>query len=155
MQKQTTNAQPRILIAYYDCHTRQLFVDQLEQAGYSVMTASNGAEALEYLRQFSVDVLIVDLFIDDMFGDALIAHVRHEALILLRRIIIMLDLAEDGSSSSVMEIEGISFRAWEQPGYAKPPPVNFDGTQSNVMLFKPCDPRLIVRAVERTLQLPL
>ena len=57
--------------------TRVLRV-QLENAGYEVMTASNGEEAMERLRKRSVDVLVTDLNMPRMAGRDLCESVHRE-----------------------------------------------------------------------------
>lgn len=48
----------------------------LEQAGHSVTEAGNGAEALECLETASVDVVLTDLVMPGMRGDALAAEIK-------------------------------------------------------------------------------
>jgi signal transduction histidine kinase len=48
----------------------------LEHEGHRVVTAENGAQALELLQREPVQVLVVDYFMPVMNGEELIAHVR-------------------------------------------------------------------------------
>lgn len=48
----------------------------LERAGYEVRTAASGADALEAARSDPPDALLLDLFLDDMDGDALLGRLR-------------------------------------------------------------------------------
>jgi CheY-like chemotaxis protein len=48
-------------------------------AGVHVCTASNGAEALEQVRQQTPQLLLVDLHLPDTDGPALLQALRHEA----------------------------------------------------------------------------
>lgn len=48
----------------------------LRRAGYTVLTAPNGEEALAWLSQHALDAMIVDLAMPGMDGLTLLRHVR-------------------------------------------------------------------------------
>lgn len=58
----------RILVIDDDKHTRRLFQAVLENANYSVLTACNGAEALEIMDQEHVDLAVLDVMMPEMDG---------------------------------------------------------------------------------------
>jgi CheY-like chemotaxis protein len=68
-----------IFLAEDDTDVRENFEDALEDAGYLVLSARSGLEALARMRGFSNRaVAIVDLNMPDMNGIELIAQMRSE-----------------------------------------------------------------------------
>ncbi|HIE52237.1 MAG TPA: response regulator transcription factor [Armatimonadetes bacterium] len=68
----------RILVVDDDEHVLKVCRDVLATAGYTVVTASNGREALERLRRESFDLAIVDLMMPVMNGYELLRALREE-----------------------------------------------------------------------------
>ncbi len=66
----------RILIVEDDVELRQLFARVLEKNGYRVETAENGKEALVLLGQGYVDLIISDVMMPEMDGNALVRALR-------------------------------------------------------------------------------
>lgn len=58
----------KILVVDDDKHTRMLFKAVLESAGYTVMTAENGMDALEKMEQEHTDLIVLDIMMPDMDG---------------------------------------------------------------------------------------
>ena len=69
---------PRILVADDDAATRAWLHDALESAGYNVIEAANGKEAMRSLQQASVDLCITDLAMPEQEGIETIRLLRHE-----------------------------------------------------------------------------
>ena len=60
---------------------RELMASYLEDAGYAVDQAGNGAEALERLRRVTPDVIVLDLLMPIMGGREVVSALRsHPAL---------------------------------------------------------------------------
>jgi two-component system chemotaxis response regulator CheY len=55
---------------------RQMIGVTLRGAGYQVVEAADGVEALEYARKHSVDVVLADVNMPNMDGIMLVAHLR-------------------------------------------------------------------------------
>lgn len=70
----------RILLADDDPHVRRLFAGQLRSAGYRVIEAQSGLEALSLLRglPFQLLVLDLDLKLPDIDGFEVLKIVRSE-----------------------------------------------------------------------------
>ncbi len=68
----------RVLIVDDEPFILETARDLLEEAGYDVLTASNGREALDFFTSGAppVDVLLTDLMMPEMDGIALIRHLR-------------------------------------------------------------------------------
>ncbi len=64
-----------ILIADDDDSLRRVLEFQLEEAGYSVVTAENGAQALEFFSAQDIDCVITDWRMPNMSGSELLRRV--------------------------------------------------------------------------------
>jgi CheY-like chemotaxis protein len=72
-----------ILVADDERALRMLLVRVLTQAGYTVVAARHGVEALELARQVFPHLIILDLRMPRMSGLEVLAHVRHIPVIVL------------------------------------------------------------------------
>ena len=66
----------RILVVDDEPMLRGLCVTLLASWGYLVIEASDGQEALEKLREYPVDVVLLDMNMPRLRGDALLARLR-------------------------------------------------------------------------------
>jgi CheY-like chemotaxis protein len=58
----------KILIAEDEAELRLMLKTSMEHAGYEVVTASNGLEALDRIRSDTPDVVLLDVLMPDMDG---------------------------------------------------------------------------------------
>lgn len=65
-----------ILVCDDDKHTRILLKAILENAGYTVLTASDGNEALKVLSREHIDLVVLDVMMPNMDGYEFTAQVR-------------------------------------------------------------------------------
>ena len=70
----------RILIVEDDVELRQLFALVLEKNGYQVVAAEDGAEALKILGRGYVDLIISDVMMPVMDGNALVRALREDGV---------------------------------------------------------------------------
>jgi CheY-like chemotaxis protein len=66
----------RVLVAEDDDHLRDALQELLSGAGYTVVTAEDGLEALDWLSRMSMDLLIVDILMPRLSGHELIKRLR-------------------------------------------------------------------------------
>ncbi len=66
----------RLLIAEDDLFSAEMMKDFLEIKGYEVSTASNGREALDLFEKEPFPVIITDIEMPEMDGNALISHLK-------------------------------------------------------------------------------
>jgi CheY-like chemotaxis protein len=66
-----------VLVVEDDAGTRDLLQTILEEAGYAVRTAHDGAEALERIREAPPAVILLDLFMPVLNGWAFLAAYEH------------------------------------------------------------------------------
>ena len=67
-----------ILLAEDEEASRLLYTEELEEAGFNVLTAANGLQALGILEDVKVDLLMTDIKMPDMHALELIPRVREE-----------------------------------------------------------------------------
>jgi len=65
-----------VLICEDDKHIRRLFRDTLEKEGYTILEAADGSKALEILEKHQIDLLITDVMMPHMDGNALTRALR-------------------------------------------------------------------------------
>jgi two-component system cell cycle response regulator DivK len=70
----------KILIADDKPTGRELVRTVLENAGYAVVEASDGSEALKMARESSPDLIILDLHMPNIDGFGVIEQLRRDAL---------------------------------------------------------------------------
>ena len=66
----------RILVVEDDDVLRDILAEALREDGYSVELAEDGQTALELARSWQPDLLILDLMMPNMDGEALASHIR-------------------------------------------------------------------------------
>ncbi|HXJ79852.1 MAG TPA: response regulator [Candidatus Methylomirabilis sp.] len=75
----TANATKQVLIAEDDDHMREALQEMLSEAGYRVIAAEDGLEALDWLSRVSVDLVIVDILMPGLGGPELIRRLRESS----------------------------------------------------------------------------
>ncbi len=73
-----SNKQKTILLADDDVNLRRVLEFQLTEAGYKVLTAQDGAEALDVFREDDFDCVITDLRMPKMSGLELLEKIKAE-----------------------------------------------------------------------------
>ena len=116
-----------ILVAEDSLMLRKVACFPLEKAGYKVLEANNGIEAIEAMSKTEVDLIITDLNMPGMDGFELITQVKENEKFKHIPIII---LTTEGKKEMVMK--GLTLGA-------------------NSFLQKPIKPDLMLREVERLL----
>jgi CheY-like chemotaxis protein len=66
---------PLILVVEDDANQRLYYEEELEEAGYRVVTAGSGPEALEIVRQGGVDLVVLDIGMPGMDGIETLARI--------------------------------------------------------------------------------
>lgn len=60
-------------------HVRNALARQLEVAGHTVITRSDGIQALEAVRQYAFDLILLDILMPGMNGDKVLAALKSDA----------------------------------------------------------------------------
>ncbi|MBB6444006.1 response regulator [Bacillus benzoevorans] len=66
----------KILLAEDEDVLRMLVVDSLEDEGYEIDEACDGSEALEYVRKYDYDLILMDYMMPGMTGLDVIKEIR-------------------------------------------------------------------------------
>ena len=66
----------KILVVEDDSNIEQLVAFKLKNSGYEVSAAHNGAEALEFLKKNSVNLIITDVMMPVMGGKELVIELK-------------------------------------------------------------------------------
>ena len=74
-----TEEQRRILVVDDEDMVRSLLKRTLEEAGYDVITAANGQEALDELTQFEVNLMLLDIKMPGLSGFEVLERVRQRS----------------------------------------------------------------------------
>jgi CheY-like chemotaxis protein len=86
-----------ILVADDDDAIRELWTRVLTHAGYRVLTAANGREALDLMRAVVPDLLILDLRMPEMNGSALLDALGRSPVLERIPVLIVSGFLEDES----------------------------------------------------------
>lgn len=81
------NRMHHLLVVDDEPGIREVLAAILTGQGYEVMTATNGVEALSFVREQNFDLIVTDLFMPEMDGEKLYETVRGIAPALARRMI--------------------------------------------------------------------
>ena len=73
-----TYSRPKVLVVEDTEFDRQFMIYCLEAEGIEFRTAVNGREALEVLKQFSPDLILLDLVMPEMDGMVFLEHLRRD-----------------------------------------------------------------------------
>jgi DNA-binding NarL/FixJ family response regulator len=128
MSETTINDQKKLLLIDDDPNLILLVQDYLEFRGYSVITAENGREALEILKEEVPDLIICDVMMPEMDGYTFVKNVRENPR---TDWIPVLFLSAKGQSQD--RVKGLN-------------------TGADVYMVKPFEPEELVAQVESTLK---
>ena len=74
----TLNTEPLIMVVDDSLTVRKITSRMLIRAGYQVVTATDGVDALEKLEEFTPDVMLLDIEMPRMDGFALARELRRD-----------------------------------------------------------------------------
>jgi signal transduction histidine kinase/DNA-binding response OmpR family regulator len=76
----TAERQPRILVVDDDANIRELLLQELTEAGYQVLLATNGHEAVTAVRRDRPDLVVLDVMMPEMNGFDVAAVLKNDPL---------------------------------------------------------------------------
>ena len=97
------NQQPKVLIVDDEPFNVDYIVQELEECNYQIITAFNGREALDKIRNQQPDLILLDLVMPVLDGFAVLSQVKADPL--LRDIPIIIISAVNDSRSIVKGIK--------------------------------------------------
>lgn len=120
-----------VLVVEDDEETRKIYRDALEDHGYRVLTASQGAEGVAVARRSRPDLILLDVRMPIMDGRRAMQYLKSDP------------------ATAGIPIFGISGFAREDERSEGPTKMEFD-----LFLMKPLDLDLVIAAVEETIGPP-
>ena len=78
LQRNLVHTRPRILVVDDEADARRVLACQLEEISVDIRTAAHGREALDLLREFPADLILLDLVMPEMDGMAFLNALRSE-----------------------------------------------------------------------------
>src|SRR6185312_2092161 len=99
----------RILIADDDAANRNLLRKRLECEGHEVCEARNGVETLHALREFSCDLVLLDLLMPEMDGFETLRRIKQDASLCELPVIMISALEDVKSVASCIEMGAVDY----------------------------------------------
>ena len=123
------NTKPRILVVDDEADTLTFFTALLEDHGYEVVTAANGQEALEKVREVQPNLITLDLSMPEVSGLKFYREMREEG----------------ASNTPIIVISGVSkdMKTFISTRKQVPPPDGY--------LSKPVDQKEMLEMIDRLL----
>lgn len=96
-----TLTQPKVLIVEDDPQIRQIYEFKLGNSGFFIRTAANGEVGLAEAKDFTPDLILLDLRMPIMNGDEMLARLRAEDWGADVRVIILTNISKDEAPRSL------------------------------------------------------
>jgi CheY-like chemotaxis protein len=103
----------RVLVVDDEPSVRQILIDVMDSVGHEVAAATNGAEAMDQIRQWRPDAVLLDLMMPDVDGWDFLAEYR-------------LDPQCRGIPLAVLSAAPNAMRALDEPGVLAVVPKPFE-----------------------------
>jgi DNA-binding response OmpR family regulator len=98
---------PKVAIVEDDQAISQMYRFKFEAEGYEVQTAENGKVGLDLVEAMQPDIILLDLMMPEMTGDAMLAELRKTAWGKDIKVIILTNMGEQEVPPQVREL-GVS-----------------------------------------------
>lgn len=92
---ETNEKKIKVLLAEDDKFISRAFFDGLSRAGYDVKLASDGNQAIEFVRSFGPDIVLLDLIMPDKNGFEVLEEIKKDATTKDIPVIILSNLGQD------------------------------------------------------------
>ena len=92
---------PKVLIVEDDQAIRQMYETKLTTEGFQVQTASNGGEGLAKAKQFTPDVVLLDIMMPDVTGIDFLTDLRKASRNDSIKVIVMTNLDDPNLRQSL------------------------------------------------------
>jgi CheY-like chemotaxis protein len=97
----TGDPQKTILVIDDSDDFREIFSTQLSGAGYRVETASNGKDGIEKIKALKPDLVLLDVKMPDMDGEAVLTMIRRDPSISFINVVFTTSLGDAGDELTV------------------------------------------------------
>ncbi len=99
----------KVAIIEDDIAISQMYRLKFETDCYEVQTAENGKIGLELIESFKPDIILLDLMMPEMNGDAMLAELRKKPWGKDITVIILTNMGEEEASKSLADLNVSSF----------------------------------------------
>ncbi|MEK7452982.1 MAG: response regulator [Patescibacteria group bacterium] len=99
----------KVLVVEDEVTLNQVYKNKLESLGYEVMTAYDGEEALEKVRAFIPDVVLLDLMLPKKSGYEVLTDIKKDEKISNIPVMILSNLGQDDDIKKGMDLGAIDF----------------------------------------------
>lgn len=94
----------KVLLLDDDAFLRDMYATKFREAGHTVETAENGTEALESLKNNIPDVVLLDMVMPGMDGDAFLATALEQAGSANTKFIVLSNRGEEADKQKIKEM---------------------------------------------------
>jgi len=98
-----------VLIVEDEGAMQRALKNKLENAGYSVMTAADGTEALEQMRSGKPDLVLLDLIMPKLDGISVLREVKADEALKAIPVIILTNLSSGDKVAEAMQLGTFDF----------------------------------------------
>lgn len=107
----------RILLVDDDDFIQDVYIKKFEEEGLEVVTADNGEDGLERLREDSFDAVLIDMIMPGMDGMEFLETIREENLAESASVIVLSNQGQpdDMESAQEFDIDGYIIKASNVP----------------------------------------
>jgi DNA-binding response OmpR family regulator len=104
---------PKIAIIEDDQAISQMYRFKFEAEGFEVETAENGKLGLELVKSMKPDIILLDLMMPEMTGDAMLEKLRLEPWGKKVKVIILTNMGEQEIPAAVkkLDVSGVILKA--------------------------------------------
>lgn len=104
-----TSSRRTILLADNEQFITKVYKEGLEHAGYEVVVAKSGQEALEVLRNNPPSVVVMDLILPQINGFEVLQTMREDAVLKNIPVLILTNLSQDSDKAEAGEYDIADF----------------------------------------------
>ena len=99
----------KIVVADDDRMFRKAAETTLRRQGYSVATASDGEEALRFVRSEQPDIIVLDLIMPKLQGFDVLQTLKQDSLTSHIPVIVLSSLAQDQDKQEAMDLGAVAY----------------------------------------------
>jgi CheY-like chemotaxis protein len=104
LRRKEEAAMPKVLIADDEKFVTLLYKDMLEHAGFEVVVAHDGAEALELIKQSKPDVVLLDLVMPRLDGFQVLRAVKADPALQAIPVAVLSNLSQDNDEQQARDL---------------------------------------------------
>jgi CheY-like chemotaxis protein len=100
---------PKVLIADDEKFVTLLYKDMLEHAGFTVVVAADGVEALEMVKQERPDIVLLDLVMPRQDGFKVLAAIKSDPELQSIPVAVLSNLSQDDDERQARDLGALDY----------------------------------------------